>query len=89
MIIKIFFNGNKYYYKEGKKFLFKHNTHGCSDFECFGKDLYYFIDGKLHNELGPAIIHKKEKGHHYYLNGTEYTKKCWKRMKENIIITRK
>jgi hypothetical protein len=72
MFIRISIDGVKYYYKN-RNLNIKHNSYGCS---CFHMDSYksYMINGKTHNELGPAI---KTTGHgfRYFLNDNEFISK--------------
>ena len=56
-----------------------HNNYGPSwDSVFYNHSREYYIDGKLHNELGPAKI-TGDGINIYYLNGIHYTHKNWKK----------
>ena len=77
MIVRIICNGNKFYYSGNDTGYFKlHNSYGCA-FK-IDKTKSYFINDKLHNELGPAIIYKSGRKV-YYLHGRLNTFHSWSR----------
>lgn len=51
-------------YKEGK-----YDIREYSDIK------YYYFNGKLHNENGPAIYYKVSKNGYWFLNGKQYNVK--------------
>ena len=52
----------------------RHNIYGCSYLDYNGFKLYY-VNYKLHNELGPAVIYSNDIYH--YLNDKHYSHDEW------------
>ena len=63
MFVEIFKFGNKFCYKN-KKLSLLNNSYGVAVIDLMFKtmDKEYWIDDKLHNKLGPAIIKKDSTG---------------------------
>ena len=77
MIISIYIQGHKYYYKD-KELKINNNLYGCSA-HCRNWVKSYLIDNIFHNELGPAVIYAS--GHvEYWFKNRMYPKILWEKI---------